>query len=88
MSACGFPALFHRQRSTADIVNTSEGKVRYRLILLHDLTYAVELTMADRTEKLVRGFVDEAAAVAWIAEQRRLAPKGEAWIRRPKLSWR
>jgi hypothetical protein len=44
--------------------------------------------MADRFEKLVRGFVDEAAAVAWIAEQRRSAPRGEAWIRRPKLSWR
>jgi hypothetical protein len=69
-------------------VSTSKGKVRYLLILLHDLTYAVELTMADRSEKLVRGFVDEAAAMAWIAEQRRFAPRGEAWIRRPNLSLR
>ena len=69
-------------------MSARKGNVFYRLILLHDLTYAVEMTMADRSEKLVKGFVDEAAAVAWITEQRRLAPDGEVWIRRRKLSWR
>jgi hypothetical protein len=69
-------------------MSTGKGRVFYRLILLHDLTYAVEVTMADRSEKLAKGFVDEAAAVAWITEQRSLAPDGEVWIRRRKLSWR
>ena len=64
------------------------GKVVFRLILLHDLTYAVQITMPDRSEKLVKDFADEAAAEAWIAKRQRLAPKGEVWTRRLKLSWR
>ncbi len=64
------------------------AKVAYRLVLLHDLTYTVEMKLADRSERLVKGFVDETAAEAWIAGQRRLAPEGEVWIRRPKPSWR
>ena len=64
------------------------GKRAFRLVFLHDLTYAVEFMMADGTEKLVKGFASEAAAEAWVAEQRRLAPKGEVWTRRLKLSWR
>jgi hypothetical protein len=64
------------------------GKVVFRLVFPHDLTYAIEMTMADGTQRVVKGFDREARADAWLAEQKRLAPKDEIWIRRPLLSWR
>ena len=64
------------------------GTVVFRLIFQHDLTYAIELTMADGTRKLIKSFTREAEAEAWIAKQQRRAPKDEVWIRRPLRSWR
>jgi hypothetical protein len=63
------------------------GQVVFRLVFLHDLSYAIEMTMADGSHRLVKGFVREADAEAWIAAQKRLAPKDEIWIRRPMLNW-
>jgi len=63
-------------------------EVVYRLVLMHDLTYAVEMTTPDRSQRIVKGFVNEAGAEAWLAEQKRLAPKDQVWVRRLLLSWR
>ena len=64
------------------------GKVAYRLVFLHDLTYAVELKRSSGAGTVTGGFAGEAAAEAWVAQQKRAAPQGEVWVRRPNLSWR
>ena len=63
-------------------------KVIFRLVFLHDLTYAVQIMMPDGSEKVVKGFANEAAAEVWLAEVQRVAPKGEVWTRRRNVSWR
>lgn len=63
------------------------GKVTYRLVFQHDLTYAVEVKVRSGIETVTKGFADEATAEAWIAEQLRTAPEGEVWVRRLTLSW-
>jgi len=79
---------FPRQRGTSTTMSASKGEVAYRLVLLHDLTYAVELKLGSGAETVSRGFADEAAAEAWIAERQCAAPRGEVWVRRPNLRWR
>ncbi len=64
------------------------AEVSFRLVFQHDLTYAIEMTMADGRKKLVKSFDREDDAEVWIAERRRLAPKDEVWVRRPLRSWR
>ena len=64
------------------------GTVTYRLVFQHDLTYAIEMTMADGRKKVIKSFAREAEAEAWIAEHKMLAPKEEVWVRRPMKSWR
>ena len=64
------------------------GRVTYRLVFQRDLTYAIEMTMADGKKKVIKSFVREAEAEEWIAEHRLLAPKDEVWVRRPLKSWR
>ncbi|MFI5387289.1 MAG: hypothetical protein ACHQ50_14355 [Fimbriimonadales bacterium] len=68
-------------------MSASKRKVVFRLAFQRDLTYTVEMTMADGTEKLIKGFAREEDAEAWVAEQRRLAPKNEVWSRRLSLNW-
>ena len=62
--------------------------VEFRLVQLHDLTYAVEMTMPDGAWKVIKGFGDEDEAYVWLAKQKRRAPKKEVWAWRPPLRWR
>ena len=63
-------------------------KVVFRLVCLHDQSYAAEIGMANGTLKTTRGFLTEADAEAWLVEQRSIAPAEEAWVRVPTLNWR
>jgi hypothetical protein len=62
--------------------------VTYRVSLQQDSSYVIELTMVDGVSRLVRGFLTEAEAEIWIADQKRLAAENEVWIRRPLKTWR
>ena len=68
-------------------MRAKKRKVVYRLVFLHDLTYAVEMTMADGSERLIKGFARKADAEAWLTEQKSVAPKNEVWSRQPSLNW-
>ncbi len=64
------------------------GKVAFRLVFQHDLTYAIEMKMADGTPRLIKGFAREEDADAWIAEQQQKVPADEIWVRQPLKTWR
>jgi hypothetical protein len=63
-------------------------KVVFRLVYLHDHSYAAEIRMANGTIKAARGFKAEADAETWLVEQRSMAPAKAAWVRLPTLNWR
>jgi hypothetical protein len=63
-------------------------KVVFRLVYLHDQSYAAEIGTTNGTIKAARGFMTEADAEAWVLEQRSMAPAKEAWVRLPTLNWR
>jgi len=64
------------------------GEVVFRLVFQHDLTYAIELAMADGKQRVIKGFARKEDAEAWIAEQQQKAPTDEVWVRRPLKTWR
>jgi len=64
------------------------GEVVFRLVFQHDLSYAIELIMADGKQRVIHSFAREEDAEAWIAEQMKKAPTDEVWIRRPLKTWR
>ena len=64
------------------------GTVVVRPVFQEDRTYTIEMTMADGTRKLVKGLAWKAEAEAWLAQQKRSAPKDEVWTRRPLFDTR
>ena len=64
------------------------GTVVVRPVFQEDRTYTIEMTMADGTRKLVKGFAWKVEAEALLAQQKRSAPKDEVWTRRPLFDTR
>jgi hypothetical protein len=62
-------------------------EITFRLAFLSDCTYAIQVRTPDGARRLVKGFAREAEAEDWLAEQMRIGPRDEVWIRQPMLSW-
>ena len=62
-------------------------RVNFRVIHLHDLSYAVEVTKQNGAQTLAKGFNGESDAEAWLSSQQHRAPEHEVWMRQPTLRW-
>lgn len=66
-------------------------EIAFRLVFMPDATYAIDLTMPDGAQQLIKSFAREADAEAWLAEQMHKCARDEVWIRQPMMhlrAWR
>jgi hypothetical protein len=77
-----------QSRSSPLSAYCSMVEITFRLAFLSDCTYAIQVRTPDGARRLVKGFAREAEAEAWLAEQMRIGPRDEVWVRQPMLSWR